>query len=49
MAYLGYKNIAYRKHMKEQERIKMWKAEQKAKRKQRREWYNITTTTILQL
>ena len=49
MAYLGYKNIAYRKHMKEQERIKMWKAEQKAKRKQHIEWRNVSTTTIIQL
>jgi len=31
MAYLGYKNIAFRKHMREQERIKMWKAEYKRK------------------
>ena len=49
MAYLGYKNIAYRKHMKEQERIKMWKAEQARKRKKRRELKNITNTTIIQL
>jgi len=49
MAYLGYKNIAFRKHMKEQERIKMWKAEQTRKRKKRRELKNITNTTIIQL
>jgi len=49
MSYLGYKNIAFRKHMKEQERIRLWKEEQKAKRKKFREWRNITTTSILQL
>ena len=31
MAYLGYKNIAFRKYMREQEKIKMWKAEYKRK------------------
>ena len=36
-------------HMREQERIKMWKAEQARKRKKFREWKNITTTSILQL
>ena len=49
MAYLGYKRKAYMNHMKEQERIKLWKEEQKAKRKKFREWRNITTTSILQL
>ena len=49
MAYLGYKRKTYMNHMREQERIKMWKAEQARKRKRFREWRNITTTTILQL
>jgi hypothetical protein len=49
MAYLGYKNIAFRKHMKEQERIKMWKAEQARKRLKFRRWRNLSTTLILQL
>ena len=49
MAYLGYKRKAYMEHMKEQERIKMWKAEQARKRKKRRELKNITNTTIIQL
>ena len=49
MAYLGYKNIAFRKHMKEQERIKMWKAEQARKRLKLRRWRNLSTTFILQL
>ena len=49
MAYLGYKNKAFREYKKEQERIKMWKAEQARKRKKFREWKNITTTSILQL
>ena len=49
MSYLGYKNIAYRKHMREQRRVAKWKAEQKAKRKKFREWCTISTTAILQL
>ena len=49
MAYLGYKNKAFMAYKKEQERIKMWKAEQARKRKKFREWKNITTTSILQL
>lgn len=36
-------------YKREQERIKMWKAEQARKRKKFREWKNITTTSILQL
>ena len=49
MSYLGYKNIAFRKHMKEQERIKMWKTEQARKRLKMRRWRNLSTTLILQL
>ena len=49
MAYLGYKRKAFMEYKREQERIKMWKAEQARKRKKRREWRNITTTSILQL
>ena len=49
MAYLGYKRKTYMNHMREQERIKMWKAEQARKRKRFKEWRNISTTTILQL
>ncbi len=49
MAYLGYKNKAFREYKREQERIKMWKEEQARKRKKFREWKNISTTTILQL
>ena len=48
MAYLGYKNKAFMAYKKEQERIKMWKAEQARKRKRRRELKNITNTTIIQ-
>ena len=33
MAYLGYKNIAFRKWKKEQEQIKKWKEEQKKRKK----------------
>ena len=49
MAYLGYKNKAFREYKKEQERIKMWKAEQARKRKKFRQWKNVSTTTIIQL
>ena len=49
MAYLGYKNKAFREYKREQERVRVWKEEQKAKRKKFREWRNITTTSILQL
>ena len=49
MSYLGYKSIAYRKHMREQERVRKWKEEQKAKKRKWREWKNITTTSIIQL
>ena len=49
MAYLGYKNKAFMDYKREQERIKMWKAEQARKRKKFRAWKNITTTSILQL
>ena len=49
MAYLGYKRKAYMNYMKEQERIKMWKAEQARKRLKLRRWRNLSTTLILQL
>ena len=49
MAYLGYKRKAYMNHMKEQERIKTWKAEQARKRLKLRRWRNLSTTFILQL
>ena len=49
MSYLGYKNKAFMEYKREQEAVKIWKIEQKAKRKKFREWRNVTTTTILQL
>ena len=49
MSYLGYKNKAFMKYQKEQERIKIWKIKQKAERKRRRELKNVTNTTIIQL
>jgi hypothetical protein len=36
-------------YKREQERVKIWKIKQKAKRKRFREWCNITTIAILQL
>ena len=49
MAYLGYKSKAFMDYKREQERVKMWKAEQARKRKKLRELRNITNTTIMQL
>ena len=49
MAYLGYKRKAYMNHMREQERIKQWKAEQARKRLKLRKWKNLSSTFILQL
>ena len=49
MAYLGYKNKAFMNYKREQERVKIWKIKQKARRKRFREWCNVTTTTIIQL
>ena len=36
MAHLGYKNKAFMNYQREQERIKIWKIKQKAKKKQRK-------------
>jgi len=49
MSYLGYKNKAFMNYKREQERIKMWKAEQARKRKKLRQWRNLSTTFIIQL
>ena len=49
MSYLGYKNKAFKDYKREQEAVKIWKIEQKAKRKKIREWKNLSTTFILQL
>ena len=49
MSYLGYKRKAYMNHMREQERVKMWKAEQARKRLKLRRWRNLSTTFIIQL
>ena len=40
---------SFQEYKREQEAVKIWKIEQKAKRKKFREWCNVTTTTILQL
>ena len=45
MAYLGYKNKAFKEYKREQEAVKIWKIEQKARRKKFREWRNVTTTS----
>ena len=49
MSYLGYKNIAYRKHMREQRRVAEWKTKQREKRRSIREWCHVSTIAILQL
>jgi len=49
MSYLGYKNKAFKEYKREQEAVKIWKIEQKAKRKKLRSWRRLSTTTILQL
>ena len=41
MSYLGYKRKAFMDYKREQERVKMWKAEQARKRKKFREWKNL--------
>ena len=46
MAYLGYKNKAFMKYQREQERIKIWKIKQKAERKRRREWNSLYKATL---
>ena len=49
MAHLGYKTKAFKEYKREQEAVKIWKIEQKAKRKKLKEWKNLSTTFILQL
>ena len=49
MSYLGYKHKAFKEYKREQEAVKIWKIEQKAKRKKLREWKHLSTTFILQL
>ena len=46
MAYLGYKNKAFMDYKREQERVKMWKAEQARKRLKLRGWKNLYKATI---
>ena len=49
MSYLGYKNKAFKDYKREQEAVKIWKIEQKAKRKKLNGWRRLSTTFILQL
>ena len=49
MSYLGYKNKAFRDYKREQERVKIWKIEQKAKRRKLKQWKHLSTTFIIQL
>ena len=49
MSYLGYKNKAFKEYKREQEAVKIWKIEQRAKRKKLRSWRRLSTTFIIQL
>ena len=46
MAYLGYKNKAFREYKKEQERIRLWKEKEKEKKRQRRLHKNVFRSTV---
>ena len=46
MAYLGYKNKAFREYKKEQERIRLWKEKEKEKKRQRRLHKNVFRATV---
>jgi len=41
MAYLGYKNAAYRKWRREQEEIKKWKEAEKVKKRKAKQKQNL--------
>ena len=41
MAYLGYKNKAFRKYKREQERIKQWKEEEKVRIRKAKQTKNL--------
>jgi hypothetical protein len=41
MAYLGYKNIAFREYKREQERIKQWKEEEKVRIRKAKQTKNL--------
>ena len=46
MSYLGYKNKAFMDYKREQEAVKIWKIEQRAKRKKLMGWKNIYKATL---
>jgi len=46
MAYLGYKQKAFREHMKHQEKIRLWKEKEKEKKRQRRLHKNLFKSTV---
>ena len=47
MAYLGYKTKAFREYKREQERIKMWKAEYKRKQLKLKQQKNCLIATVV--
>ena len=49
MSYLGYKNPAFRKHMREKRKAEELKTKNRDRRKRIREWCTVSTTAILQL
>ena len=44
MAYLGYKNIAFRKHMEHMAEVRRWKEEQKAKKRKAKQTKKLLKT-----
>ena len=49
MSYLGYKNPAFRKRMREKRKAEELKTKQRDRRRRIREWCHISTIAILQL
>ena len=49
MSYLGYKNPAFRKRMREKRKSEELKTKQRDRRRRIREWCHISTIAILQL
>ena len=41
MAYLGYKNKAFREYKREQERVRQWKEAEKVKKKKAKQTKNL--------
>ena len=44
MAYLGYKNKAFREYKREQERIRLWKEAEKVRKRKAKQTKNLLKT-----